>query len=80
MSKLRELLIGEELLSESKSIDLWMTRDEDDTLVLSTVKPQRDRDFGWVNKKDTYIYLPDKLYPEVTSKDEQPRKVRLTLV
>lgn len=79
MSKIRDLLIGS--ITEAKSMDLWLVRDEDDSLFLTTQKPKFDKDFGWMKGKgDTYIILPDNLYPEVKSGTKEPQRVRLTLV
>ena len=61
--------------------EMWLTRDENDTLTLWRIKPKKHVKSGyWNNPSDIYEAILDKrLFPEVKWSDEEPTKVKLVI-
>lgn len=61
--------------------EMWLTRDENDTLALWRIKPKKYVKSGyWNNSSDIYEAILDKrLFPEVKWSDDEPTKVKLVI-
>lgn len=61
--------------------EMWLTRDENDTLALWRIKPKKYVKSGyWNNPSNIYEAILDKgLFPEVKWSDEKPTKVKLVI-
>lgn len=61
--------------------NFWLTRDENGTLTLWSLKPRKDEKRGyWNNATDTYECIIDSgSFPEVKWSDDEPTKVKLVI-
>lgn len=57
---------------------MWITRDKDKELYLSSEKPYKGKEFWLMNcATTTVIQLPSELFPEIKWEDEEPRELIL---
>ena len=69
--------------TQVRTINAYIARDEDGTLVHFSEKPHRSKDESiflgqWETADGTYGELPEKMFPEITWEDE-PRKVEIAI-
>lgn len=62
-----------------KTLKAWVARDKDGMLYLYTAKPQKMSD-SWYADKVGYVKLYDSLFPEVQWSDEDPKKIKLSIM
>ena len=60
--------------------EMWLTRDEDNTLGLSIGdKPIKQKTMWTISNNTLFIKLDSSRYPEVQWSDEEPTKVKLII-
>ena len=62
-----------------KTIEAWVARDEDGILYLYTAKPKKLSDY-WNAPASGCMNLDDSLFPEVQWSDEEPKKIKLSIM
>ena len=62
-----------------KTLEAWVARDYDGSLYMYTDKPKKMSD-NWFVPKIGYVKLDDSLFPEVQWSDEEPKKIKLSIM
>ena len=62
-----------------KTLEAWVARDENGSLYMYTAKPKKMSDF-WHAQGAGYMKLDDSLFPEVQWSDEEPKKIKLSIM
>ena len=62
-----------------KALEAWVARDYDGSLYMYTAKPKKMRD-NWYAAKVGYVKLDDRLFHDVQWSDEEPKKIKLSIM
>ena len=62
-----------------KALEAWVARDYDGSLYMYTAKPKKMRD-NWYAAKVGYVKLDDSFFSEVQWSDEEPKKIKLSIM
>ena len=62
-----------------KALEAWVARDYDGSLYMYTAKPKKMRD-NWYAEKVGYVKLDDRLFHDVQWSDEEPKKIKLSIM
>ena len=60
-----------------KALEAWVARDKDGMLYLYTAKPKK-MSYSWY--ADGYLKLEDSFFSEVQWSDEEPKKIKLSIM
>ena len=62
-----------------EALEAWVARDEKGSLYMYSAKPKKMSDF-WHAQGVGYMKLDDSLFPEVQWSDEEPKKIKLSIM
>ena len=62
-----------------KTLEAWVARDKDGMLYLYTAKPQKMSN-SWYADIVGYVKLDDSFFSEVQWSDEEPKKIKLSIM